>query len=114
MRRNSLFFFVLTVLLAAASARAQLVEDFNPPRANCCLPALPKTLADQLPGLEPARPVHAANLELRTSRPTRTVWSSWEIHTHRLGTWPLLPGKRTFNRGISGRPPADAGRMYPT
>ena len=44
--------YVLSLLFASlllpAGASGQLVEQFAPPRANCCLPAAAKGLADQL------------------------------------------------------------------
>ena len=114
MRLSSLF-FVLTVLLEAASARAQLVEDFNPPRANCCLPGVAKTLADQLQDWNQLGQFHAANMELRNqpADPNRVVFMGdsitigWNLATY-------FPGKPYVNRGISGQTtPQMLVRMYP-
>ena len=46
--RRILFLAVFVALLMCSSARAQLVEDYNPPRQTCCLPATAKTLSDQM------------------------------------------------------------------
>ena len=45
MRRSLLF--LIPMMLVAASAQAQLMDDFNPPRSNCCLPSSAKTLAER-------------------------------------------------------------------
>ncbi len=44
---RSLMIFAL-LLFAALPASAQIVEDYNPPRANCCLAGTRKDLANQL------------------------------------------------------------------
>jgi len=113
--RRSLLFLVAIILLASASAQAQLMDEFNPPRSNCCLPNSAKTLADQLPGLEPAWQFHAANLELRKqpADPQRVVFMGdsitigWNLSTY-------FPDKPYVNRGISGQTtPQMLVRMYP-
>ena len=49
MRRNSWMLFSLFVaLLPPALVRGQLVPQFKPPKANCCLPFAAQSLADQL------------------------------------------------------------------
>jgi hypothetical protein len=114
MRRSSLF-FISTVLLAFASAQAQLVDEFNPPRSNCCLPNSAKTLADQLLDWNQLGQFHAANLELRSqpADPRRVIFMGDSIT---IG-WNLaayFPGKPYVNRGISGQTtPQMLVRMYP-
>jgi lysophospholipase L1-like esterase len=114
MRRSSLF-VISTVLLASAPAQAQLVDEFNPPRANCCLPGVAKTLADQLQDWNQLGQFHAANLELRKqpADPLRVVFMGDSIT---IG-WNLaayFPGKPYVNRGISGQTtPQMLVRMYP-
>ena len=40
--------FVLIVASVSVSAQGQLVEEFNPPKANSCLALTAQSLADQL------------------------------------------------------------------
>jgi len=49
MRRYRLSLLILVAgLLPPALGRGQLVPDFKPPQANCCLQFNAQTLADQL------------------------------------------------------------------
>ncbi len=104
----------LLVLLCAA-AQAQLVDEFNPPRANCCLPNTAKSLADQLLDWNQLGRYHAANQELRkqAADPKRVVFmgdsitDGWRLNDY-------FPGKPYVNRGISGQTtPQMLVRMYP-
>ena len=45
---NKYSFGLIGTLLLATCAFGQVVDPFAPPRANCCLPATAKSLADQL------------------------------------------------------------------
>ena len=56
-------------LLVATSATAQLVDEFNPPPANCCLATAAKNLADQLQDWNQLGRYHLANLELKKQPP---------------------------------------------
>ncbi|HEY6464852.1 MAG TPA: SGNH/GDSL hydrolase family protein [Candidatus Acidoferrales bacterium] len=107
---------ILTVLLSAAvPAKAQIVEDYNPPRANCCLASSAKTLADQLQDWNQLGRYHAADLELeqQPTDPHRVVFMGDSI----TDIWNLtdaFPGKPYINRGISGQTtPQMLVRMYP-
>ena len=113
--RRSVLFLVPIVLLAALAAQAQLVDEFNPPRSNCCLPGSAKTLADQLLDWNQLGQFHAANIELRKqpADPKRVVFMGdsitigWNLTT-------FFPGKPYVNRGISGQTtPQMLVRMYP-
>jgi hypothetical protein len=41
-------FILFVVAWLSASAQAQLVQEFKPPQANCCLQFTGQSLADQL------------------------------------------------------------------
>ncbi len=102
-------------LTVASSAYAQLVDDFNPPRANCCLADAAKNLADQLQDWNQLGRYHAANIELekQPTDPQRVVFMGDSI----TDGWRLaeyFPGKPYVNRGISGQTtPQMLVRMYP-
>jgi lysophospholipase L1-like esterase len=102
-------------LLAALSASAQVVEDYNPPRANCCLAGTAKSLSDQLQDWNQLGRYHAANDELKKQPPdaNRVVFLGDSI----TDFWPLadsFPGKPYVNRGISGQTtPQMLVRMFP-
>jgi lysophospholipase L1-like esterase len=102
-------------LLVSTSAYAQLVDDFTPPRANCCLAEAAKNLADQLQDWNQLGRYHAANIELKKqpADPQRVVFMGDSI----TDGWRLaeyFPGKPYVNRGISGQTtPQMLVRMYP-
>ena len=102
-------------LFCAGSASAQIVEDYAPPRANCCLPAAAKSLSDQLQDWNQLGRYHAANEELKkqTPDPKRVVFMGDSI----TDFWNLaayFPNKPYVNRGISGQTTAQMlVRMYP-
>ena len=54
-----------TGILLAAAAPAQLADQFNPPRANCCLPGAAQALADQLLDWNQLGRYHADNQRLK-------------------------------------------------
>src|ERR1017187_2240045 len=56
-------------ILVPASAPGQVVEQFAPPRANCCLPATAKSLADQLQGWNQLGRYYADNQSLQQLPP---------------------------------------------
>lgn len=96
-------------------SHAQLVTDYNPPRANCCLAGTAQNLADQLKDWNQLGRYHAANEELKNmpDDPKRVVFMGDSI----TDSWPLaeaFPGKPYVNRGISGQTTAQMlVRMYP-
>src|SRR2546429_8181610 len=74
--RRVLLLSLAAVLVPAAAAYAQLVEDFAPPAGNCCLAGTAKTLADQLQDWNQLGRYHAANLDLKKqpAAPKRVVF----------------------------------------
>jgi lysophospholipase L1-like esterase len=113
--RRTLFPLVITGLLAATAAQCQLVDEYNPPRSNCCLPGTAKTLADQLQDWDQLGRYHAANVDLKkqAADPKRVVFMGDSI----TDGWRLtdyFPDKPYVNRGISGQTtPQMVVRMYP-
>lgn len=95
---------LIATALLASSALAQMVQEFNPPRANCCLPAAAQALADQLQDWNQLGRHHADNLRLKAQPvdPNRVVFLGDSI----TDGWRLteaFPGKPYVNRGISGQ-----------
>jgi lysophospholipase L1-like esterase len=88
----------------APAAYAQLVEDYNPPHANCCLASAAQTLANQLEDWNQLGRYHADNEKLKKQPPDppRVVFLGDSI----TDGWKLtqyFPGKPYVNRGISGQ-----------
>jgi lysophospholipase L1-like esterase len=102
-------------LLLSAVAPAQVVEQFAPPRANCCLPAAAKGLADQLQDWNQLGRYYADNERLKKlpPEPGRVVFLGDSI----TDGWKLaeyFPGKPYVNRGISGQTtPQMLVRIFP-
>ena len=102
-------------LLLAAGASGQVVDQFAPPRANCCLPATAKGLADQLQDWNQLGRYYADNQRLKQlpPEPGRVVFLGDSI----TDGWKLaqyFPGKPYVNRGISGQTtPQMLVRMFP-
>jgi lysophospholipase L1-like esterase len=118
MEKKSPRYFYLIVfagLLAGSPSRAQLVEDYNPPRSECCLASSAKTLADQLLDWNQLKRYHAANEELKKqpADAKRVVFLGDSI----TDFWNLkesFPGKPYVNRGIGGQTTQQMlVRMYP-
>jgi lysophospholipase L1-like esterase len=106
------------LLLAAAmplSVSAQLVDDYNPPRTNCCLAGTAQTLANQLQDWNALGRFHADDEKLKAppAEPGRVVFLGDSI----TDFWKLpisFPGKPYVNRGISGQVTSQMlVRMYP-
>jgi lysophospholipase L1-like esterase len=104
--------FILAVALAPSvltpgslevAVSAQLVEDFNPPKSNCCLASTAQTLANQLLDWNQLGRYHADNEKLKgQNEPQRVVFMGDSI----TDAWRLtqyFPGKPYVNRGISGQ-----------
>ena len=88
----------------APAAYAQLVEDYNPPHANCCLASTAQTLANQLEDWNQLGRYHSDNEKLKAqpADPQRVVFLGDSI----TDGWKLaqyFPGKPYVNRGISGQ-----------
>jgi lysophospholipase L1-like esterase len=110
MKRLALF-----LLAAAGALYAQIVDDFNPPKANCCLQGAAQNLADQLQDWNQLGRYHAANeaLTKEPAPPGRVVFFGDSI----TDGWKLdqfFPGKPYVNRGIGGQTTAQMlVRMFP-
>ncbi len=92
------------LLLTPFAATAQLVEDYNPPKAGCCLQSTAQNLADQLQDWNQLGRYHADNLRLQAlpADPKRVVFMGDSI----TDGWKLaeyFPGRPYVNRGISGQ-----------
>jgi lysophospholipase L1-like esterase len=102
-------------MLADSGAKAQLAEEYNPPRSNCCLALNARGLADQLQDWNQLGRYHQANLQLKkqAAPANRVVFMGDSI----TDFWKLdesFPGKPYVNRGISGQTtPQMLVRMYP-
>jgi len=107
--------FIIQNSTFVGSAKAQLADEFNPPRANCCLAMFAKGLADQLQDWNQLGRYHRANEELKQqpADPKRVVFLGDSI----TDFWKLaesFPGKPYVNRGIGGQTtPQMLVRMYP-
>jgi hypothetical protein len=114
MQRYS-FLLPIGFLLIAASAEGQLADDFNPPRANCCLLNSARSLADQLQDWNELGRYHQADEDLKKqpADPKRVVFMGDSI----TDFWRLdqyFPGKPYVNRGIGGQTtPQMLVRMFP-
>lgn len=110
-----LFSSVLAALILTRASSAQLLDDFTPPRANCCLVNTAKSLADQLQDWNQLGRYHDANLQLRAqpADPNQVVFMGDSI----TDFWRLdesFPGQPYVNRGISGQTtPQMLVRFYP-
>lgn len=93
----------------------QMVEEFAPPKAGCCLAGAAQTLADQLQDWNQLGRYHKDNLALlaKGPEPGRVVFLGDSI----TDGWKLgqsFPGKPYVNRGISGQTtPQMLVRMMP-
>lgn len=118
MRHNRVDMLHRTLLLLAAlaaSAFAQVVTEFAPPKAGCCLAGTAQALADQLQDWNQLGRYHADNQRLKAAPPApgRVVFLGDSI----TDGWKLensFPGKPYVNRGISGQTTAQMlVRMMP-
>jgi lysophospholipase L1-like esterase len=102
------------LMLAPAFSSAQLVDEFNPLRSNCCLASAAQTLANQLLDWNQLGRYHADNEKLKAQAPEpgRVVFMGDSI----TDGWKLtqyFPGKPYVNRGISGQTtPQMLARMF--
>jgi lysophospholipase L1-like esterase len=112
---KSIFALLGAALLTPALAPAQLVDQYAPPRANCCLPAAAKSLADQLQDWNQLGRYYADNQRLMQmpSEEGRVVFLGDSI----TDGWKLaqsFPAKPYVNRGISGQTtPQMLVRVFP-
>jgi lysophospholipase L1-like esterase len=107
--------FAVLLLVAPAVMHAQLVEEFKPPRANCCLASSAQSLADQLLDWNQLGRYYEDNVRLKSmpDDPARVVFLGDSI----TDMWKLaqyFPEKPYINRGIGGQTmPQILVRMYP-
>ncbi len=112
---RNIFLISIVALLVTAGAEGQLADEFNPPRANCCLINSVRGLADQLQDWNQLGRYHQANEELKKqpAEAKRVVFMGDSI----TDFWRLdqyFPGKPYVNRGIGGQTtPQMLVRMYP-
>ena len=105
----------LIPLLLAPAAWCQLVEDFSPPKANCCLAGLAHNLADQLQDWNQLGRYHEDNERLKAlSAEARRVVFMGDSITDGWRLAQSFPGKPYVNRGIGGQTtPQMLVRMFP-
>jgi lysophospholipase L1-like esterase len=105
----------MTCLCVAAPASAQVVEEYNPPRANCCLLNTARSLADQLQDWNQLGRYHQANEQLKQQPvPAGRVVFMGDSITDGWNLPESFPGKPYVNRGIGGQVTAQMlVRMYP-
>lgn len=110
-----LAFVLLQFFPMCTNLRAQLVQDFNPPKAGCCLTGAAEKLAGELQDWNQLGRYHQDDLRLEAQPrvPGRVVFLGDSI----TDIWKLekfFPGKPYINRGISGQTtPQMLVRMYP-
>jgi lysophospholipase L1-like esterase len=106
--------FVALVLFPAA-IHAQLVQEFKPPQANCCLASTAQSLADQLQDWNQLGRYYEDNLRLQklAPDPQRVVFlgdsitDGWKLQQY-------FAEKPYVNRGIGGQTTAQMlVRLYP-
>jgi lysophospholipase L1-like esterase len=102
-------------LCFAEPASAQVVEEYNPPRANCCLLNTARSLADQLQDWNQLGRYHQANEQLKQQPvPSGRVVFMGDSITDFWNLPESFPGKPYVNRGIGGQVTAQMlVRMYP-
>jgi len=113
--RRILFLAVFVALLMSSSARAQLVDDYNPPKTTCCWAATARNLSDQMLDWNQLGRFHAADEELKKqpTDPRRVVFLGDSI-TEGWALDQYFPGKSYVNRGIGGQTtPQMLVRLYP-
>jgi lysophospholipase L1-like esterase len=114
-RGTALVLMSAVMSLVGATARGQLVEKYEPAKAECCLAGAAKSLADQLQDWNQLGRYHEANEELnkQPAEAKRVVFMGDSI----TDMWKLgesFPGKPYVDRGISGQVTAQMlVRMYP-
>jgi hypothetical protein len=106
---------VMTIWLSGTMARAQLSDDFNVPRSNCCLVNTARGLADQLQDWNQLGRYHDANQQLKQQAvPKNRVVFMGDSITDFWNLAEYFPGKPYVDRGISGQTtPQMLVRMYP-
>jgi lysophospholipase L1-like esterase len=116
MKRNAwLIFSLLSWLSLPTVVKAQLVQEFKPPKANCCLQFTAQSLADQLQDWNQLGRYHDDDARLQAQAPEKgrvvflgdSITDGWKLAQS-------FPGKPYVNRGISGQTtPQMLVRFYP-
>jgi len=106
---------LLFTAILPVGARAQLVEDYSPPRGNCCLATAAQTLANQLQDWNQLGRYYADNQRLKAlPMDSRRVVFMGDSITDGWKLAEYFPGKPYVNRGISGQTtPQMLVRMFP-
>lgn len=114
-KSRKLLLFLLAVFSLPVRAPAQLVQEFSPPKADCCLQFLAQHLADEMQDWNQLGRYHEGNLRL-VSQPQEkgrvvflgdSITDGWNLARY-------FPGKPYVNRGISGQTtPQMLVRMFP-
>ncbi len=108
-------FLLLASLALPIALSAQISDDYNPPRTQCCLLGSAQTLANALQDWNGLGRYHADNEKLKAqpAEPNRVVFFGDSI----TDGWKLanfFPSKPYVNRGISGQVLSQMlVRMYP-
>jgi lysophospholipase L1-like esterase len=103
------------ILALADTGFCQLVEQYHPPKANCCLQSAAQNLSDQLQDWNQIGRYHADDERLmaEATDPHRVVFLGDSI-TDGWNLAQFFPGKPYVNRGISGQTtPQMLVRMFP-
>ena len=109
--QKSYFFLLATPLLSFS----QIADQFNPPRANCCLTGPAQSLADSLQDWNQLGRYHPDNERLKNEPvPAGRVVFMGDSITDGWKLAQSFPGKPYVNRGISGQTtPQMLVRMFP-
>jgi acyl-CoA thioesterase I len=107
--------FVALCILLPGVVTAQMVKEFNPPKANCCLQFFAQGLADQLQDWNQLGRYHPDDVRLEKEGTVKgrvvfmgdSITDGWDLAKY-------FPGKPYVNRGIGGQTtPQMLVRMYP-
>ena len=103
-KARKIIFSLCLTLCWPFSVRAQLVQDYHPAPAPCCLPRIAALLADQIQDWNQLGRYHQDDLQLESGPvvPGRVVFLGDSI----TDGWDLakyFPGKPYLNRGIGGQ-----------
>ncbi len=115
MSKKTLGFLACALLLLPSLVFGQLVTDYNPPKANCCLQMLAQSLADQLRDWNQYGRYYADNERLKAEPavPGRVVFMGDSI-TDGWNLARFFAGKPYVNRGIGGQVTAQMlVRLFP-
>jgi lysophospholipase L1-like esterase len=108
-------FLLLAVAAFPLTVSAQIVDEYNPPRAACCLIGAAQNLVNQLQDWNQLGRYHADDEKLKTqpADPNRVIFLGDSI----TDGWKLansFPSKPYINRGIGGQVTSQMlVRMYP-